>query len=135
MGNLRRVSFAAALVLVGAAAGCVPKPAVKGFVGGVTYVPTTTPGVMFVIVDPHVLSPERYRELRTREQPGGGVVGPNSQYILLCDGRAVDGMRCQVASEASLARWSFVPHNVQAPVPVSANVAESVPGEVAGGAP
>ena len=61
----------------------------------VTVVATRTPGVAMVIVRPSF----------TKDSSRGGV-DRQAQYVLLCDGRAPDGMHCETVSEVSRDRRS-----------------------------
>jgi hypothetical protein len=61
---------------------------------------------MFVVVHPSTSS----QMPSDTTQPGDGTrVHRASSYILLCDGRKGDGMRCEVANESALRRYSFAP--------------------------
>lgn len=84
----------------------------------VTVVPTRTAGVTFVIVRPaHDVRPSSV------QQPGdGGVVMPASDYILLCDARAMTGMQCAIPTEAALARYSYTPNVGPAPTHIDEGV-------------
>jgi hypothetical protein len=82
-------------------------PAVVAVVGPATYVPTRTPGVMFVIVHP---LPSGMRQYPVVPQPADSTaVHPSAEYILICDGRRGDGMRCEIATEATLRKYSYGP--------------------------
>jgi hypothetical protein len=84
------------------------------YVAPVTVVPTHTPGVAFVVVRPNLTASHS-----SRTQPGDGKpIAPNTQYLLLCDGRPVDGMYCGIPTEAAVTRYSYAPRtgNAQAPV-------------------
>ena len=59
----------------------------------VTVVPTRTPGVAYVIVHPNM----DQQSSTAPTQPGDGTrVQGNSDYVLLCDARPPDGMRCSL---------------------------------------
>ncbi len=88
--------------------GCVP----RATVGRVEIVPTHTPGLAFVVVRPSVVR-------RRDALPAQGGVERSSEYILLCDGRPVDGMHCAIASEVAQQRLSYHPTNVAADAPVN----------------
>jgi hypothetical protein len=61
---------------------------------------------MFVVVHPSTTS----QMPSDVTQPGDGTrIHRSSSYILLCDGRKGDGMRCEVANEAALRRYSYAP--------------------------
>jgi hypothetical protein len=98
-------------------AACVPPPQAPAPVekpNPVTYVATDVAGVMFVIVHPLFTTVP----IATLTEPSGGKVNPDSDYVLICDGRGVDGMRCEVATEAALARYSFNPMTGRATAPI-----------------
>jgi hypothetical protein len=111
--NLCKLGALSAVVM---AMGCRPRVVA---VEPPTLVPTRTPGVMFVIVHPSG-SKGRASDLT---QPGDQQgVNPQSSYILLCDGRKGAGMRCEVATEAALRRYSYAP----GPSGVAPDVVEGV---------
>jgi hypothetical protein len=56
----------------------------------VTYVPTHTPGLKYVVVS----HPGMHDEYGSHNR-----FSKTSQYILLCDGRPVDGMHCAIPPE------------------------------------
>ncbi len=90
--------------------GCVPTtvPGPK-----FTIVPTETAGVVFVVVHP---SPNKPKGIEGAVQPGDGKkVSNDADYIMLCDGRPVDGMRCELLAEAGMSRFSY--HPLVAPAP------------------
>lgn len=94
--NRERTAFALACVATVGIAGCGPIELRKP----VTVVRTSTPGVAYVMVQPVTQFD------RDDPDPVLGETDRNSDYILLCDARRGDGMRCSVASEASLSRFS-----------------------------
>ena len=85
----------------------------------VTVVHTRTPGVAFVVVRPTAKSMEATKRVQPHD---GKPIDPTSQYILLCDARPVDGMRCSIPTEASIARYSYTPRSSNAAVPVDEGV-------------
>ena len=88
-------------------------------VAPVTVVPTRTAGVAFVVVRPTA----KVGEGKHRIQPSDGKpIDATSQYILLCDARGVDGMRCAIPTEAAIARFSYTPRSGRAAVPVDEGV-------------
>lgn len=96
--------------------GCVPtqqQPAV-------VLVPTRTAGVAFVIVRPSVR--ERAGTSQRVQAANGKRIGPNSQYVLLCDGRAADGMHCELPVEAAVERYSYTPRTGRAAAPIDQGV-------------
>lgn len=95
--------------------GCVEVAAVEP----VTVVPTRTPGVTFVVVRPVVQGQGDKHRVQPRDNK---QVDPNSQYILLCDARPADGMRCSVPTEAALARYSYTPMTGNADAPIDEGV-------------
>jgi hypothetical protein len=85
----------------------------------VTLVPTRTPGVTFVVVRPVVAGTGDKRRVQPRDN---AQVDPNSEYILMCDARPADGMRCSVPTEAALARYSYAPMTGNADAPIDEGV-------------
>lgn len=85
-----------ACVVVACASGCTPVE----FRKPVTVVPTDTPGLAYVLVQPVTW--------KDRDDPDPELeeTDRNSDYILLCDGRYGDGMKCAVAPEVSRSRFS-----------------------------
>jgi hypothetical protein len=100
---MRLAFFALAAPLVGALSGCG-----AAMVGApVHYIATRTAGVMFVVVHPDTPATKHYVELK---QPGDDAkVHPDSEYLLICDGRKAEGMHCDMATEATLSRFSATP--------------------------
>jgi hypothetical protein len=97
------------------ALGCVPVV----YRDPVTVVPTRTPGVAYVIVHPNM----DQQPATSPTQPGDGSrVQGNSDYVLLCDARPPDGMRCSVVVEAAFDRYSYTPANGVAAAPVREGV-------------
>ena len=90
----------------------------------VDYVWTRTPGVVFVIVRPAPLTGKRYPV--TPDQGSGQPVDPHAEYVLACDARSPEGMRCEVASEAALRRYSYTPNPVTSAPAMDQNVGELV---------
>jgi hypothetical protein len=80
----------------------------------VTVVATHTPGLKYVIV----------RHSALRDDFGSkAAFSKASDYILLCDGRAVDGMHCIIPPEVGL-HASVGPTLPQAPAPVPSLIGE-----------
>jgi hypothetical protein len=71
----------------------------------VTVVPTKTPGLAYVIVHPVT------KTSKGDAAPRIGDVHRNSDYILLCDGRFGDGMRCSIPDEVAFERASEHPES------------------------
>ncbi len=94
--NRQGATIASVMVATAGLTGCGPIELRKP----VTVVRTSTPGVAFVMVQPVTQFD------RDDPDPVLGETDRNSDYILLCDARRGDGMRCTVASEASLSRFS-----------------------------
>jgi hypothetical protein len=94
--NRERTLGALACMLAVGAAGCAPVELRKP----VTVVPTSTPGVAYVLVQPVTWKD------RDDADPELAETDRNSDYILLCDARYGDGMRCAVAPEVSRSRFS-----------------------------
>jgi hypothetical protein len=84
--------------------GCVPQVIFPP----VTYVPTHTPGLKYVIVRHSALTDPYGSE---------GTFSKSSDYVLLCDGRGIDGMHCSIPPEVGL-HVSVGPNLPQAPTPV-----------------
>jgi hypothetical protein len=102
--NWPRWSLAA--LLAGGAAGCAPATITPH----VEYVWTSTPGVVFVIVQP---SKQAMKSYPVQNDVGSATpVDPRAWYLLVCDARKSDGMHCDIASEASIKRYSYTPSTV-----------------------
>jgi hypothetical protein len=102
--NPRKLLLPAVPVVL-SALGCVPTATVPG--PKYTIVPTETAGVVFVIVHPKM---NKQGVIQGVTQPGDdNKVGNNADYIMLCDGRPVDGMRCEMLTEAAMSRFSYHP--------------------------
>src|SRR5262245_6667750 len=109
---MRKLTSAAVCALL---AGCAGTQVVEP----VTVVPTHTPGMAFVLVRPLIPNSDKHRvQPRDNKQ-----VDPNSEYILLCDARPVDGIRCSVPTEAALARYSYAPLTGNASKPIDEGIA------------
>ena len=81
-----------------------------------TIVPTKTPGVVFVVVHPKM---RKEGEIPGATQPGDDhKVGNDADYIVLCDGRPVDGMKCEMLPEAATSRFSYHPLSGNAPAAI-----------------
>jgi hypothetical protein len=80
----------------------------------VTVVATHTPGLKYVIV--------RHSSLRD-DFGSKAAFSKASDYILLCDGRPVDGMHCTIPPEVGL-HASVGPSLPQAPTPVPSLIGE-----------
>lgn len=102
------------------ALGCVPTMPGPKF----TVVPTKTPGVVFVIVHPKMAKQDA--AIPGVTQPGNDKkVGSDADYIMLCDGRPVDGMHCDMLTEAALARFTYHPAQGNAPTAVDEDIASA----------
>jgi hypothetical protein len=89
---MRKNWKAIGLLLALASPGCVPAAQVGR---PVTIVATRTPGVAMVIVRPATT--------KTSREEG---VDRRAHYVLLCDGRGADGMRCDILPEVGADRRS-----------------------------
>jgi hypothetical protein len=108
-------------VLLGASlasVGCAPNTA--ALTPPVMYAPTHTAGIMFVVVRPR---PNPTTKYPLHREPGSSLTAsPSSEYILICDARPVDGMHCDLASEAALSRYSYTAGEAKASAPIDEGV-------------
>ena len=94
-----------------------------------TIVPTATPGVAYVIVDPWLGGTAGKQ--RTFTQGDGLVINAEeAQYILLCDARPIDGMRCELVKEVAKQRESYTAIVPRAAASVDVPVGSSGAGTV-----
>ena len=116
LARAAKTSFFAALVFAPA---CRPH-----LFGPTTIVPTATPGVAYVIVDPWLGSTGSKKSTFTQ---GDGLVidADEAQYILLCDARPVDGMHCELVKEVAKQRESYTATVPRASASVDAAIGSS----------
>lgn len=87
-----------------------------------TLVPTKTPGLTYVVVHPT----DDQKESGVLTPGNGNKLSRGADYILLCDGRQQDGMRCEIPEEVAITRFSANPKAASAPTKIDEEISGAV---------